>query len=58
MTAFEPLAAELVPDVVVVIGDVNSTLAVGPRVAAGRPQRGIGLATAGELCTGSRLLSR
>ena len=29
MTAFEPLAAELAPDVVVVIGDVNSTLACG-----------------------------
>jgi UDP-N-acetylglucosamine 2-epimerase (non-hydrolysing) len=27
MTAFEPLAAELAPDVVVVTGDVNSTLA-------------------------------
>jgi UDP-N-acetylglucosamine 2-epimerase (non-hydrolysing) len=27
MTAFEPLAAELAPDVVVVVGDVNSTLA-------------------------------
>jgi UDP-N-acetylglucosamine 2-epimerase (non-hydrolysing) len=27
MTAFEPLAAELGPDVVVVVGDVNSTLA-------------------------------
>ena len=27
MTAFEPLAADLAPDVVVVIGDVNSTLA-------------------------------
>jgi UDP-N-acetylglucosamine 2-epimerase (non-hydrolysing) len=27
MTAFEPLAAELDPDVVVVVGDVNSTLA-------------------------------
>jgi UDP-N-acetylglucosamine 2-epimerase (non-hydrolysing) len=27
MTAFEPLAAELSPDVVVVVGDVNSTLA-------------------------------
>ncbi len=27
MTAFEPLAAELVPDVVVVFGDVNSTMA-------------------------------
>jgi len=27
MTAFEPLAAELAPDIVVVVGDVNSTLA-------------------------------
>ena len=27
MTAFEPLAAELAPDMVVVVGDVNSTLA-------------------------------
>jgi UDP-N-acetylglucosamine 2-epimerase (non-hydrolysing) len=27
MTAFEPLVAELAPDVVVVVGDVNSTLA-------------------------------
>jgi UDP-N-acetylglucosamine 2-epimerase (non-hydrolysing) len=27
MTAFEPLATELAPDVVVVVGDVNSTLA-------------------------------
>jgi UDP-N-acetylglucosamine 2-epimerase (non-hydrolysing) len=27
MTAFEPLAADLTPDVVVVVGDVNSTLA-------------------------------
>jgi UDP-N-acetylglucosamine 2-epimerase (non-hydrolysing) len=27
MTAFEPLACELAPDVVVVVGDVNSTLA-------------------------------
>jgi UDP-N-acetylglucosamine 2-epimerase (non-hydrolysing) len=27
MTAFEPIAAELAPDVVVVVGDVNSTLA-------------------------------
>ena len=27
MTAFEPLAAELAPDVVIVVGDVNSTLA-------------------------------
>ena len=27
MTAFEPLAADLAPDVVVVVGDVNSTLA-------------------------------
>ena len=27
MTAFEPLAAELAPDVVVVVGDVNSTVA-------------------------------
>jgi UDP-N-acetylglucosamine 2-epimerase (non-hydrolysing) len=27
MTAFEPLAAEIAPDVVVVVGDVNSTLA-------------------------------
>ena len=27
MTAFEPLAVELAPDVVVVVGDVNSTLA-------------------------------
>jgi UDP-N-acetylglucosamine 2-epimerase (non-hydrolysing) len=27
MTTFEPLAAELAPDVVVVVGDVNSTLA-------------------------------
>jgi UDP-N-acetylglucosamine 2-epimerase (non-hydrolysing) len=27
MTAFEPLAAQLAPDVVVVVGDVNSTLA-------------------------------
>ncbi len=27
MTVFEPLAAELAPDVVVVVGDVNSTLA-------------------------------
>ena len=27
MTAFEPLVAELAPDVVVVVGDVNSTMA-------------------------------
>ncbi len=33
MTAFEPLVAELTPDVVVVVGDVNSTLA-GALVAA------------------------
>ena len=29
MTAFEPVAAELAPDVVVVVGDVNSTVACG-----------------------------
>ncbi|MDP9442719.1 MAG: UDP-N-acetylglucosamine 2-epimerase (non-hydrolyzing) [Actinomycetota bacterium] len=40
MTAFEPLVEQLAPDVVVVVGDVNSTLAcalvaakAGPRVA-------------------------
>jgi UDP-N-acetylglucosamine 2-epimerase (non-hydrolysing) len=38
MTAFEPLAADLAPEVVVVVGDVNSTLACA-LVAAKLPAR-------------------
>jgi len=45
MTAFEPLAAELSPDVVVVVGDVNSTLAcalVTAKLAVYETMRGRG----------------
>jgi UDP-N-acetylglucosamine 2-epimerase (non-hydrolysing) len=46
MTAFEPLAAELSPDAVVVVGDVNSTLACA--AATGRcPKRSTGSSPTG-----------